>query len=517
MLLAIIALIGFVDAATAEVKPMNLFRDQMILQRADRVPVWGTADPGEQVTVEFAGQSVTTTADNRGKWLVHLEDLSYGGPHEMVVKGASNEHRLKDVLVGEVWITSGQSNMGPLGSTKRGAEFIENAKWPELRWVSIFPSKETCDDHDDIAPAWWQKAEKENPSFRHWSAVGFHFGLKLHQALGVPVGLIHHARGGTPAESWMSMKTLRSDPLYAEIIERYEAEKAREPALREKYEAAMAEYNQAVAQAKAGGRPRPEGQPKMPRELRAYRWPSHIYTHMHEPLAPYAIRGFMFYQGESNGSRGYQYRKLLPDLIADWRNLWNDAEMPFLIVQVAMVGGKPHEGPPAPSGFAEVREAQTMTADADPHVGVAVTYDLMEPEDDIHYRHKQPAGERTGRVALAMSYGKDIIYSGPKFRRMEIEKNRVRIHFDHVHGRLVAQGGSLGGFALAGEDRQFHWAQAKVEGDTVVVWHANVDKPVAVRYGWCSLPCGANLYNAEGLPADQFRTDDWPESTIRNR
>lgn len=509
--LPLIALAFFPITGKGEVKLMNIFSDHMILQKADKVPVWGWAEPGEEIIVELDGKSAKATADKDGKWQAELTGLEYGGPFEMKVKGKSGEKTVSDVMVGEVWITSGQSNMGPLGSTKNGAKYIESTNYPNLRWLPLFSSDETGEDHDNVS-CHWQKAVKENPSFRHWSAVGFHFGLEIHQTLEVPVGIIHHARGGVPAESWMSMETLKSRPIYSNIIQDYEKVSAKYPALKEKYDKEMAEWQKKKEEAVKAGQREPK-QPKMPKELRTQNWPSNIYRLMHEPLAPYAIKGFMFYQGESNGSRAFQYRTMLPDMIKDWRNLWHDPKKPFIIVQIATVNGTPDDGPPQDSKFAELHEAQSLTAAADPFTGICMTYDLPEPGDDIHYKHKQPAGERAGKVALGMIYGKDVPYQSPQYKSMKIENDRIRLKFDNIGSKLMAKGDKLGGFAIAGEDKKFVWANAKIEDQDVVVWHPDIKTPVAVRYAWADKPVGANLYNNFGLPAEPFRTDDWPMMT----
>jgi sialate O-acetylesterase len=350
------------------------------------------------------------------------------------------------------------------------------------------------------------------PADGGFSAVGYFFGRDLHKELGVPVGLINTSWGGTPAESWTTRPTLEEDPEFVPIVERWNQARENYPEQKKKHEEALAKWKEEVQKAKAEGK-QPPRQPSPPLFERKQYEPASLYNGMIAPLIPYAIKGAIWYQGESNAGRAYQYRSLFSAMIRDWRREWGQGAFPFLFVQLANFMAREPE--PADSAWAELREAQSVALRL-PKAGQAVIIDIGEA-DNIHPKNKQDVGYRLALNALAIAYGRDIVYSGPTFKSMELEGDRIRLHFDHIGGGLEAKGGGpLKGFAIAGEDGKFVWADAAIEGDAVVVRSAQVAHPVAVRYAWANNP-ECNLYNKEGLPASPFRTDTWPGVTEGKR
>jgi sialate O-acetylesterase len=507
--LALTILLAIPCLASADVKPHVLFTDGAVLQRGVPVPVWGTAEDGEKVTVKFQDQTVSTTAMD-GKWMVKLAELKAGGPSTLTIEG-KNKVEVLDVLVGEVWVCSGQSNME--FALNRAFE-VDDAKAtaadPMLRLYTV-PKAVSDEPLDTIV-------RKESPGQRAWlasdadsalkfSAVGYFFGRDLRKDLGVPVGLIHSSWGGTSAESWTSKKTLEADPSLKGLIEDYQKALEHYPEAMEKYKLAQAEHRKKAAAAKADGK----AAPTAPRAPVGPTSPhvGGLYNAMLAPLQPYAIRGAIWYQGEANAGRAFQYRTLLPAMIRNWRAAWGQGDFPFLIVQLA-----PYQKivqNPAESAWAELREAQLMTAQTLPKTGMAVITDIGE-ENDVHPRKKEPVGARLALAARVIAYGEPIVGSGPEYSGMEVKGDRVVLRFKNVGQGLLAKDGPLKGFAIAGEDRKFVNAEAEIEGDTVVVHAEKVSKPVAVRFGWANYPV-VNFWNKDGLPATPFRTDDFPGVT----
>lgn len=499
-----LCLLAAATSAGGDVKLPAVIGDNMVLQRHQRVPIWGTADPGEKVTVTFAGQHVTATAKPDGRWVLRLTALAAGGPYEMTVTG-KNTVRLQNVLVGEVWVCSGQSNMAfSVQGSNNAQEEIAGAEYPMIRLLTV-PRVPASEPVSDIEAQWVVCSPQTVPGF---SAVGYFFGRELHKELGVPVGLINTSWGGTPAESWTTRPTLEEDPEFVPIVERWNQARENYPEQKQKHEEALAKWKGEAEKAKAEGK-QPPRQPSPPLFERKQYEPASLYNGMIAPLIPYAIKGAIWYQGESNAGRAYQYRSLFSAMIRDWRLQWGQGAFPFLFVQLANFMAREPE--PAESAWAELREAQAMALRL-PKTGQAVIIDIGEA-DDIHPKNKQDVGYRLALNALAIAYGRDIVYCGPTFRSMELEGDRIRLHFDHVGGGLIARdGGPLKGFAIAGEDREFVWADAVIEGDIVVVRSGDVPHPVAARYAWANNP-DCNLYNREGLPASPFRTDRWPGVT----
>jgi sialate O-acetylesterase len=470
----------------APLEPAAIFAPNMVLQRGMEVPVWGTAAPKEKITVSFAGQTRTVTAKADGTWRVALDELkASASPAELVVRG-SRTVRIPNVLVGEVWLFSGQSNAGFRTShAATGKEAVAKADLPKLRfsrggkWTVCSP-----------------KTAGRVP------AVSFFFARALHEHLDIPVGVITAARGGTPAQAWTSRRALAADPyLKQHVLDPYLAYKRDYPKLLAKWKALD-----------EAGRKTMPAEPMNPDCSGA---PGVLFDQHIRPLAGFALRGMEWYQGESDAwcfERATIYYELLPALIRDWRDHWGQGDVPFLVVQLP--NGVPADTPrpQQPSPWNCVQEAQARAARHLPKVGLAVTTD--SGENDIHPRKKAYIGERLALAARGLAYGEDVVYAGPVLDRAEFAGGQAVVHFRHtggglrVGGGLLPKGGELKGFALAGKDRYFFWADARIEGDTVVCRSKNVPEPAAVRYGFSeSPPC--NLYNAEGLPAGPSRTDDW--------
>jgi len=496
--------------ALAEVKLPALFGDNMVLQREAKVPIWGTAEPGEQVTVTLAEQRGTATADSAGRWKLEIGPLKAGGPFEITVAGR-NTLTLHNVAVGEVWICSGQSNMEmAVGNSPRAWGGVLNAEqeiaaanYPMIRHFTVKKAVAGQPQHDTQGQ--WVAASPQTAG--EFTAVGFFFARELHKALGVPIGLIHTSWGGTPAEAWTSAGALAAEPELAPIGMDWEQKLADYPKSLEKYRNQLDEWHQASLKAETDGKLAPPP-PQFPSDPYSSSWrAAGLYNGMIAPLVPYGIRGAIWYQGESNADRAYQYRKLFPVMIQDWRRAWGQGDFPFLFVQLA---GFVQDWSPKTT-WAELREAQLMTLSL-PKTGMAVAADIGDPYD-IHPKNKQEVGRRLALAAQAIAYGKDVVYSGPIYESKTVEGNTIRLRFKHVTGGLTAKGGKpLKGFEVASEDRKFVPAQANIEGNTVVVRSDKVPRPVAVRYAWADYPA-CSLYNGTGLPASPFRTDDWPGVT----
>jgi len=488
-------------ATHAEVSVPGLFSDQMVLQRDIKLPVWGTASPDEQVTVKLGEHQASATADSAGRWRVQLDPLPAGGPFEMTIKG-TNTIVLKDVLVGEVWVCSGQSNMAfALKHAVHGEQEVAAADHPRIR-LFVVPRTTADEPQTGVGGAWKACAPDTAGSF---SAVGYFFGRQLQETLNVPIGLIDSSWGGTPAEAWTARSALDADPDLKATLEAQNAATPN-PAPRMRARSTRPAGGGRAGRA-AANRPRAAGGRNVNARNNPRR-PSVLYNAMIHPLIPYAIRGAIWYQGEANARRACAYRKLLPTMIRNWRSQWGEGDFPFLIVQLANFQAR--QAKPYASDWAELREAQLMTL-SEPNTGLAVTIDIGNPKD-IHPRNKQEVGRRLSLAARAIAYGQKIPYSGPIYQSCKIDGDKVRLRFKHAGGLAARGGGTLTGFAVAGEDRQFVEATATIQGSEVFVSSDQVKKPVAVRYAWGDSP-ECNLINGAGLPASPFRTDDWPGIT----
>ncbi len=481
-------------ALSAAVKPAPLFSDNMVLQAGQPVPVWGWADDGEVVTIKFRNQKVSTTARNLA-WQLKLGKLKAGGPDVFTISTKSETIQFTNVLVGDVWVCSGQSNMEwPMSRSFEPAADIASATNAMIRVFNV--RKNRADAPTTVVKATWELCSPK--SIEGFSAVGYYFGRDLQQARRVPVGLIGTYWGGTPAEAWMSREALEINPRYVkEILDPSAAGD-------KSWRSATAAFEKEKAEATAAGTSFAKQAPGRP-------WGGNgeLYNGMIAPLIPYAIKGAIWYQGESNAGRAEQYRTLFPDMIRCWRRDWGQGDFPFFAVQLAPFQAVKEQ--PADSAWAELREAQLLAAQVLPNVGMAVITDVGDPKD-IHPKWKQPVGARLALAARAIAHGEKIEYSGPIYRKLEIKGNQAILHFDHARKGLEARGGELKGFAICGEDRKFVWAKAEIVGDIVVVSSPDVARPVAVRYGWADFP-EVNLWNKDGLPASPFRTDSFPMIT----
>ena len=465
-------------SVAADVKLPVIFNNHMVLQQGVPAPVWGWAENGEKVTVSFAGQTKSTIAIN-GKWRITLDKLKANAkPSTLKIMG-KNLIELNDVLVGEVWICSGQSNMEwPMTRAFNPKEEIANAKYPLIRLFNV-PGHTTSHTPQENGKGDWKVCSPETVS--GFSAVGYYFGRRLHKQLNVPIGLVGSNWGGTRIEPWTSLEGFQSVPELSDIAEKV--------------------IDIQTNKSKVGGGT-----------------PSAIYNSMVHHLAPFAMRGGIWYQGESNGGEGDSYYHKKKALVHGWRKLFN-ADLGFYWVQLANFR-KPNDNPQGGDGWARIREAQRKALNI-PHTGMAVITDIGEA-NDIHPKNKQDVGKRLAQWALHQTYKmKNLIPSGPLYKSMKIQGNAIHLSFNHVgSGLMVGQktglaptkevkDGKLKHFAIAGQDKKWHWAEAVIKGDAVVVSSKEVTNPVAVRYGYSMNPESANLYNKEGLPASPFRTDRW--------
>lgn len=652
--------------ASADPKLPTIFGDNMVLQAGAKVPIWGTAEPYERIDIQFGDHHRTVYAAKDGHWMVELRNLSPGEPETLTVKGKTLTHEFKNVLVGEVWLASGQSNMewqwNYFPANKKPA--IGESEFPEIRFFQV-TKKASSDPVLDVQGRW---VVCNLESLKGFSLVGFHFARALHQTLKSPVGIIGSYWGGTPAEAWTRLSALDSMPETKSMADHYRAVSANYGEAQAEYERKLAEWNKTARfsdpgnkgfengyanlnynditwptlklpqawegsgkrdldidgavwfrkkiqipaewagkelilemgqiddtdhtyfngtlvgeigpnienswqtprvyrvpanQVKAGealiavrvldsgggggvhqgplrispavgswepirldvewkylieaSRPTPANSgnpPQQPYGPNSAIAPANLWNGMIHPIIPFAIKGVIWYQGESNANRAYQYRALFPGMIKDWRMGWGRGDFPFHFVQLANFMVRKDEA--GESEWAELREAQTMTLRLK-NTGMAVAIDIGEA-GDIHPVNKIAVGERLARWALYKDYGKtDIVPSGPLYKSMEIQGDRIALTFDYTEtGFATLSGQAIKGFSIAGEDRKFVWAQAKVVGNQIVVWAPSVKSPVAVRYGWADNP-EVNLINKAGLPAVPFRTDSWPGLTIDRR
>lgn len=494
-------------SSIADIKLPAIISDNMALQQNTEVTIWGWAEPGEEVTVQTDWKhqvpvigklipkkaSVSTITNEQGQWELKVKTPKAGGPYNFKVTG-NNEIEVKNVIIGELWVCSGQSNMSmPMeGWDKQpivgGPEDIANSTNDKIRFFMV--TRKTADSPLDNVEGKWVLCDPE--TVKPFSAVGFYFGRMVNKETGLPVGLIGSNWGGTLAEAWTRKEFMSSDDEFSSMIANYDKRQA--------------DWDKAAAAAKEKGE-------KEPRKPRPQDKPSALYNGMIAPITNMTIKGAIWYQGESNANKGYQYRNLFPTMIKNWRCDFNNPDMPFYFVQLAnYVSHKPgqevaiYDGEPRESHWAELREAQSITNDLE-YTGMAVTIEIGQA-NNIHPGNKKDVGERLARWALARDYGKDIAVSGPLYTGYSIEGDNIRVKFNYAENGMYSKDGKPIGFAIAGSDRKFVWADAKIDGSSIVVSSELVKEPVAVRYAWDIHP-KCNIYNAEGLPASPFRTDDF--------
>ena len=502
----------------AEVKLAGVFGDHMVLQRDAAVPVWGWAEPNESVAVSLGEQTKNTTATEDGKWMVRLDALEAGGPHTLTVAGA-NKLTISDVLVGEVWLCSGQSNMAM--NVSRAKDFEQekaNADLPLIRHFKT-AAHATGEVQQDCAGSWNVSGSDTVGGF---SATAYFFGRKLHEELKVPIGLINSSWGGTDVAAWTSVPAQQAVDAIVPKLEAYDAtiEQFDPQAAAQTYEQALKKWEARAAAAKKEGKraprkPRRAGDPRVNQNR-----PGNLFNGMINPLIPYAIRGAIWYQGERNSKSvpdGMLYAAQLKTLITDWRSRWEQGDFPFITVQLPNFQA-PQTKPVETTGWVMVREGELKSLRLK-NTGIAITTDVGEASD-IHPRDKQSVGLRLALWALGTTYGKDIPYSGPlmssfQYRNANVvngklKPGRMTINFLHAEGLKSSDDQPLRGFAVADEDRVFYAAKARIDPVTgaVHLTSKDVETPVAARYNWASNPSG-NLVNAAGLPAAPFRTDSW--------
>ncbi len=499
--LAMLGAAAAAPRASAEVRLPALFSDHAVLQQGMPIHVWGWAEPGEQVTVEFRKQKATAKTPPSGRWTVKLKAEKAGGPDSLRATGR-NTVTAHDVLVGEVWVASGQSNMEwPMSRSFDAGPDIAASANPMVRHFNVAKLKADAPQAD--CKGAWQEAGPLTTS--NFSAVAYYFSRDLQKALQTPVGVLHTSWGGSPAEVWMSEAALGANPAYKTgILDAFWEQKRR-------HDEAVARWEQERAAARKESKEFTRQRPRLP-------WkPAELYNGMIAPLIPYGIRGALWYQGESNAGRAWQYRSLYPDMIRNWREDWDAGDFTFLGVQLAPFDhGRKRSleeitAAPTNSAWAELREAQALATRVLKNCGLAVIVDVGD-KDDIHPARKAPVGARLALQARKIAYGDRIVASGPVFKSMKIRDGKAVLAFEQAGSGLEARGGALTGFAISGENQRFIWAKAVIEGDKVVVESPLVPKPVAVRYGWADFPV-VNLFNREGLPASPFRTDNFPATT----
>ncbi len=483
MLIIVGAMSQFVAALPAvkeqELELAGIFGNNMVLQRNTDAAIWGKAAAGAKVRVKasWLSKGVEVKAGSDGKWMTRIRTPEAGGGLGISVKSGQEEVELKNVLSGEVWICSGQSNMQ---WKMRGfgvdhfKEDVKKAKFANIRFCDV-PQVISLKGQDDVKTRWSVCSPQSTLQF---SAVAYFFGSRLHQELDVPIGLVSTNWGGSAIEGWISPEVLKKElPNYTQLTKSY-------PQWISEYGVT---YNRSSKKPKGLNQSSPGG----------------LYNAMLKPLIPFSFRGVIWYQGESNIKQPLAYRSLFPAMIRDWRERWGLGDFPFYYVQIAPFG---YKRDPLPAAM--LREAQMMAL-SEPHTGMVVTMDIGD-EGNIHPKDKKPVGERLALIALARDYGKTtLVASGPVYESYEVEGNKIRLNFKGLGGGLAARdSGELTHFTIAGKGKQFVPAKAVIDGDSILVLSKEVAKPAAVRFGWGNAD-RPNLMNKEGLPASSFRTDDW--------
>lgn len=477
--IAIISLYFTLNAHAFIVLP-DVITDNMVLQQKDETTFWGKAAPGKTITItpSWSNKSYTTSIDANGNWKLKIKTPVAGGPYNISLNDGELLV-LKNVMVGEVWLCSGQSNMEmPLagwGKIKDYEKEIANAKYPNIRILKVKKTINSQPQSDFKSNTMgWQECSPSTIS--DFSATAYFFARRIIQDKNIAIGLIDATWGGTVIESWTSADAISKVDAFADTVKKF----------------------QAIPTATKLTNPNK---------------PTLLFNGMINPFLPVAIKGVIWYQGESNNSRAYQYRELFPLMIKDWRTKFNRPNLPFLFVQLANFQAVNPQ--PADATWAELREAQTMALSL-PNTGMALAIDIGEA-GDIHPKNKQDVGKRLALLALKKVYKVDVVDEGPMYKSHKVEDGKIIINFKPSSAALkTSDGKAITGFAIAGEDKKFYWANAEIKGNSIVVSSADVKKPMAVRYAWANNPIN-NLVNETGLPASPFRTDDWPGITINKK
>ena len=508
-------LLGFAGSVSAQLSLPQFFSDHLVLQREREAAIWGRAAPGAQVTIGFKGREVSVQADAEGRWRTAIAT----GPAdatgaELTITSGSDKRVLRDVLVGEVWLASGQSNMFyTMNRSPEYAGLIAQSTHPGLRLFNA-PLVTAVEPQDDIAGEWTTATPE---TVAGWSAVAFFFARKLHLELGVPVGVLKTAWGGKPVETFTSREAMNTLPGTKALVEALlQEDAAYDPAKAQAaYAQKLAQWQATMAAAKGKSAAERRRLPKKPtppkRPLDTEGRPGVLFNAMIHPFVGYSLRGAIWYQGEGNAKAGaVPYDQTLPLMIGDWRQRWGD-DFSFHYVQLAAYRA-PTTEPGSTDPWPLLQDRMRRVLATTPKTGMAVANDVGEA-NDIHPKNKRDPGERLALWALARDYGRERIYSSPLYRESRIEGDALRVCFDHAgEGLRAREGGMLKRFEIAGADKVWHWAEAEVVGpDSLLVRSPAVAAPVAVRYAWASNPEGANLVNSAGLPASVFRTDDWDD------
>ncbi len=496
----------------AEIKLPAILSDSMVLQRNQSIPIWGWATEGEKITVSFGGQSLETKANASGKWEVSLKAMTANAAPQTLSIVGSEKLELKGILVGEVWLLTGQSNMQwELHQADKGEEEVAKAYHPNIRLFNV--SRGVAFKKKEGVLANWQECTPI--SARKFSAAGYFFGVDLLKNLNIPIGLINSSYGGSQVEAWMPEEYLLASDDFRPCVERTEIWEKEKPTVQKKFEKDLKVWEEATKQAKLAGEKQPR-KPRVPDALRDYRIAASIYENMIEPLIPFAIKGAFWYQGESNEERAEQYGLLLPVFINSWREKWEQGNFPFGIIQLPNfreVSEIPTDEP-----WSHIREAQRRTVVKTINTGLIVIIDIGEA-NDIHPRNKLDVGNRMSLWARGEVYNEKLQATPPMYVRSAVKEEKMVIWFDEVGtGLKTKDGGQLAEFAIAGADKKWYWAEANIVGkNKIEVWSDKVVSPIAVRYAFNNNPKNQNLTNETGLPASPFRTDDWDDSTSGKR
>jgi sialate O-acetylesterase len=514
----LLGLLVALAVARADVTLAPLFTDHAVLQRDKPVPVWGQAAAGEKITVTFARQTRTATAGPDGRWSMSLDKLSASAQGtDLTVAGKNNTLVVHDVVVGEVWLCSGQSNMEFTLEARPGTwqaksrvrdadKEIAAANFPLIRQVKIERTV-AADPAASVATSGWQGASPATVG--GFTAVGYFFAREIFQKLGMPIGIVNSSYGGTPVESWMPAPTLARNPAFKVVAERWEKMLADYPDKKAEFDAALAEWTPAETAAKARGEAahtawlKEHPKPPAPRGPGDPWTPSSLFNGMISPLAPYAVRGMLWYQGESNAARAAEYQRLFAAMITAWRKQFGQGDFPFFWVNLASYNAP---GDTTDQNYAFLREAQTQTLDL-PNTGQALAIDIGNP-DNIHPTNKQEVGRRLALLAKNRVYGLTGDDTGPTFANVRLGGNGLIVTFGHAGGGLIAHDHPVTCVEVAGTDQVFHPAAVVVSQSVLVAISPEVKQPVAIRYAWRNAP-DANLYNGAGLPAVPFRSDNW--------
>ena len=487
------------SASRADIALAPYFRDNAVLQRDKPLPIWGRADPGENVTITFLSQTATATADDMGRWRVTLRPIPANAtPTKLTAKG-KNTITLRNILVGDVWLCSGQSNMAwTIASARNPSDPTDDTDHPLIRHYKT-PLTSAATPCDDVGGEWQECTPATADDF---SAVALNFGRELYKTLNIPIGLLNSSWGGTQIESWMSPTALAADPHWPAIRKRWQAWLSAHPAKEAQYQAALDARSRALTAAKTLAQSTQPAPPIPPIPVRpegpaSRREPSALYNSMIVPFLPAAIRGIIWYQGEANAPRYAEYRTLFPEMIRQWRADFQQGDIPFLYVQLAAYDRG--------ADWPWQRDAQQAALKL-PATAQALAID--NPDNDIlHPKNKQTVAHRLFLAALALSYDRPVEHTGPVYSTVTREGASLRVTFTHAAG-LKTKDPLLPGFQIAGLDKKFHPATARIENETILVSSPNVPDPLSVRYAWSPAP-PITLYNAADLPASPFRTDDW--------